>query len=215
MLDLQDLIRSNSQKTLRWSAAAHFYTQQLQTMDSTISALGVEALNLSAAEKVFSDTIAFCSAETKASIEAFLSLSLQQIFDNPDVKIELLQEGKRDRVETKVILHEGSISGPPSRVAGGGMQNVIGFLIRFLALRRMNLQPIMVLDEAFRNVSANHLDRLCSFLLHLTKDHSLNILLVTHEPKFMTIANAVYEVRKTSEGLKVLTHKVNTPVEPT
>jgi ABC-type thiamine transport system ATPase subunit len=167
--------------------------------------LGSDVVNLAAAEKVLADTIAHCSAQTKANIEAFISLSLQQIFGDPALKVELLQEVKRDRVETRIIINDGDGTGPPAKVAGGGVQNVLGFLLRFLALRRMNLKPVLILDEAFRNVSANHLDTLCSFLKHLTEDHGLDILLVSHEPAFMRIADIFYEVNKSSSHGLVIT----------
>ena len=200
-LEILDQTRT---KTIRWEAARDLHKYQLDELNSRIISVNSDLVNLSAAEKVLADTIEHCSAQTKSNIEAFLTLSLQQIFQNTDLRIELLQEVKRDRIETTIILHEDTISGPPSKIAGGGVQNVLGFLLRFLALRRMNLKPILVLDEAFRNVSANHLDTLCSFLKHLTEDHGLDILLVSHEPAFMRIAHRFYEVKKTpSHGLTI------------
>jgi len=212
-LNVSELIKLTGAKSAQWVSAHKIYQHQLDTLDEQISLLTQESATLASAEKVLSDIIAHCSAETKNNIEAFLSLSLQQIFNNPDIFIELLQEVKRDRVETQIILHEGDIVGPPAKISGGGVQNVLGFLLRFLALRRMHLKPLLILDEAFRNVSVNHLDALCSFLKHLTEDHNLSILLVTHEPSFMRIANSVYEVTKTaSEGLRILKHRHPQPL---
>ena len=214
-LELKDILRTTGERCLLWGSAQRLYTSQLQLLDAKVETLSQDSINLVAAEKVLSDTINHCSAETKNNIEAFLSLSLQQIFNNPDISIELSQEVKRDRIETQILLHDGLIIGPPSKIAGGGVQNVLGFLLRFLALRRMKLKPILILDEAFRNVSANHLESLCSFLQHLTQDHGLDILLVTHEPAFMKIANSVYEVSKIpSQGLKVISHKITEPKPP-
>ena len=202
LAEVQELLQETQVKSIKWTSTTSLYRHQLDTMERQILTLNQDAVHLAAAEKVLSDTVAHCSAQTKANIEAFLSLSLQQIFVNTALRVELLQEVKRDRVETKIILHEGDISGPPAKIAGGGVQNVLGFLLRFLALRRMNLKPILILDEAFRNVSANHLDTLCSFLKHLTTDHSLDILLVSHEPALMRVADIFYEVTKTaSHGL--------------
>ncbi len=207
--EIKELLGDTSIKTIKWTSTRSLYQHQLDTIEHRIIELGSDVENYNAAEKVLGDTIAHCSAQTKTNIEAFLSLSLQQIFDNTGLRIELLQEIKRDRVETKVILHEGEISGPPAKIAGGGVQNVLGFLLRFLALRRMNLKPVLILDEAFRNVSANHLDTLCSFIKHLTEEHGLDILLVTHEPAFMRIADLFYEVRKTaSHGLTIVSQTV-------
>lgn len=209
LVQVKELLDRTSGKAIQWSSAQRLYQHQLQSIDTQIVSHIDETTTLSAAEKVLSDTIAHCSAETKNNIEAFLSLSLQQIFQNPAIMIELLQEVKRDRVETQIMLHEGDIVGPPAKIAGGGVQNVLGFLLRFLALRRLKLKPILVLDEAFRNVSANHLETLCSFIQHLTTDHNLDILLVTHEPLFSRVANSIYEVAKTeSQGLKIMKHKV-------
>lgn len=207
MTELHDVLNYTAQGSYKWSAARNFYQQQLQAIDNQISGMGTEALNLAAAEKVLADTITHCSAETKASIEAFLSLSLQQIFGG-SISIELLQEVKRDRVETKIVLHGEEAgekySGPPDEVSGGGIQNVISFLLRFLALRRMKLQPIMILDEAFRNVSVDHLPKVCSFLQHLTKEHSLDILAITHDPNLINSANRAYSLAKTNGELTIV-----------
>jgi DNA repair exonuclease SbcCD ATPase subunit len=211
---VQELLKKTQTQAIKWSSATALYKYQMEEADRQIVTMGADAVNLAAAEKVLMDTVSHCSAQTKANIEAFLSLSLQQIFKNPEIKIELLQEVKRDRVETRIVLHEGDVVGPPAKISGGGVQNVLGFLLRFLALRRMNLKPILILDEAFRNVSADHLDTLCSFLKHLTEDHGLDILLVTHEAAFMRIADNFYEVSKTaSHGLAIVSQNLSKPAE--
>ena len=205
LTELNVLLKSTDARVQQWTAAQRLYQYQLQSLDAQVLSLNQDGDTLAAAEKVLADTINHCSAETKNNIEAFLSLSLQQIFQNPLLKVELSQEVKRDRIETKILLHKGEIVGPPDKISGGGVQNVLGFLLRFLALRRMNLKPILILDEAFRNVSVNHLDTLCSFLKHLTKDHGLDILLVTHEPAFLRIADRIYQVSNTDEkGLVII-----------
>lgn len=193
---IKELLKATDIKATQWATAQRFYAHQLKALSDQTVILTQEALNLAQAEKVLADTIAHCSAETKNNIEAFLSLSLQQIFNNPDITIELLQEVKRDRIETQIILHDSEGSGPPNRVSGGGIQNVLGFLLRFLALRRMKMKPLLILDEAFSNVSAQYIPTLCSFLQHLTHEHGLDIMLFTHNANFFKASDIAYVLEK-------------------
>lgn len=205
-MSLQERLSETAAKTLVWTATRKQFQGRWQNLQTEIQHVTEESQTTATAQKVLEDLLQQCSGEAKVNLEKFLSFAMQKIFNKASLAIEIHQETKRDRTETKILLREGKIVGPPSKVAGGGYQNVIGFLLRFLALKKLNCQQILILDEAFRNVSTGHLDTLNSFLKHLAADHKIDILLVTHEEKFESSADRLYAVAKVDDVLTI-THQ--------
>lgn len=203
-------------KATRWGQTRNIFVQQKDQLFAKLNGLEQERVTYQRAEAVLNDLLEHFSTESLRAVEEFLSVALKTIFPDQNITVKLLQEIKRDKIETRLIVDDGEGSGPPNRIAGGGPQNVIGFLIRFLIIQRYKLRPVMILDEAFRNVSEEYLENLCQFLKFLTDEYKMDILLVTHEPKFQKIAHKVYAVDKVDahQGLKIVYEGIPSELKP-
>ena len=73
------------------------------------------------------------------------------------------------------------------------MAAVAGFLIQaVLVLLTPNLRPVLFLDEAFAQVSADYEERLAEFISELVHKSPLQVLLVTHSPAYTQSADRMY-----------------------
>ncbi len=81
---------------------------------------------------------------------------------------------------------------------GGGLASIVGFVLRVvvLALGAAGRRRLLVLDETFGMVSADHHNALAKLLRVLTDDAGLQVVLITHAPAQAAHADVIYRVSK-------------------
>lgn len=132
----------------------------------------------------------------QSQIEGIVSKGLQTIFEE-DLSLRIVNRmvGKRPEVDFVLVSKVGEESLETSILdaRGGGVAAVAGFLIQaVLVLLTPNLRPVLFLDEAFSQVSAEYLGPLSEFIKELTIRSPLQVILVTHSPEFEESADRVY-----------------------
>jgi len=124
------------------------------------------------AHKAIADVVASC---------------LSIVFDKP-YRFEIVFERKRGRTEARLRFVRDGISMDPMTASGGGAVDVASFALRVaaLTLRRPRVSKLLILDEPFRFVSAEYQDNIRQMLEQLSVDLDLQIILVTHNPRYAT-----------------------------
>lgn len=89
---------------------------------------------------------------------------------------------------------------------GGSLAQVCGFLLRVILLLAFQppMRRIVVLDEAFSGVSEDNVPQLGALLREIVDETGIQIILVTHDPRFGEQADTVYEVERAT-GAKTAT----------
>ena len=126
-------------------------------------------------------------------IAGVVSSCLSTVFDDPyEFKIEF--ERKRGKTEANLRFVRRGLDVDPLTAAGGGMIDVAAFALRVacLMLHRPPLSRVIVLDEAFRFVSAQYQENVRSMLEGLSKDLGIQIIQVTHNASL--VAGSVIEL---------------------
>jgi hypothetical protein len=76
---------------------------------------------------------------------------------------------------------------------GGGVQNVVAFLLRVILVKRFKLAKFLVLDEQFSNVSPEYQPKVSQMLRELA-DLGFTIFAVSHQPMITEAADTVYRL---------------------
>lgn len=114
-------------------------------------------------------------------IAAVVSKCLESVFDEPyEFKVEF--ERKRGRTEAKLTFVRDDIVVSPLSASGGGVVDVAAFALRLacLVLTRPPLRKVLVLDEPFKNPSAEYLPRIRIMLESLAEEMGVQFIIVTH-----------------------------------
>lgn len=128
-------------------------------------------------------------------VESIVSDGLKLVFDQ-DLKLVIeRKEGARGD-SYRLMVQQGDVIGPPIDTMGGGVVNVISFLLRVIMIQRFKLTKFLALDESFNNVSADHLPKVSEMLRSLCDDHGYAILAITQQPLLACAANRVFSVEK-------------------
>lgn len=130
-------------------------------------------------------------------VSAAVSEGLTMVFDE---ELEFRIRGGVRAGQSAVSFELMTPNGPVDivKAEGGSLAQVCGFLLRVILLLAFQppLRRIVVLDEAFSGVSESNVPQLGALLREIVDETGVQIILVTHDPRFGEQADTVYEVER-------------------
>lgn len=139
----------------------------------------------------------------KFQIEDIVNLALETCFPNEyEFRIDFnVSRGKTD-AELRFTSQNTGLPIDPMNASGGGVVDLTSFALRIACwVLDQGTDNVIILDEPFRFVSRDLVDRAGKILKVLSEKMNLQIILVTHIPELIEVADKVFEVRKNSEGI--------------
>lgn len=131
------------------------------------------------------------AAQGVSRIETMVTRGLHLVF-GPDLSFQVEKKvGARGTQYNLQVVH-GEVAGNPMTMMGGGVVNVVAFLLRIIMLKRFKLAKFLALDESFNNVSAEYLPKVSEMLRSLADDQGFKILAVTHQEILTDSATKAY-----------------------
>lgn len=127
-----------------------------------------------------------CQQQAKASLEQFVTRCLADIFPENRYRFEMLYERKRDQSEVRFLLvDDDGNTYEPLKANGGGVVDIIAFALRLATLVLSMPRPaqVLILDEPFRFISAEHRGRVAALLDSLASELGFQFIMVTHIPE--------------------------------
>lgn len=150
--------------------------------------------------------IAIISANGIGKIESIVTAGLQLVFDDPQMGLIVeKKEGARGNA-FRLLIRQGKVTNTPLEDSGG-IVNVMSFLLRVILIKRFKLAQLIILDESFNNVSPEYQPRVSELLHEMCQKYKFTIFAVTHQPRLIRQADAVYRATRIKGQLPVL-HKI-------
>ena len=166
--------------------------QSLKTKyDAAKALVASESKALSEAEKTskaaregllfFQENAKLAQEKAHTQIAAIVTRCLEAIFDDPyEFKLSFVR--KRSRTDAVLSFVRRGLELDPLDSSGGGVVDVAAFALRLarIVLSRPPGRRIMILDEPFKFVSAEHHDRLRELIETLAAELKVQFIIVTH-----------------------------------
>jgi DNA repair ATPase RecN len=157
--------------------------------------------------------------ETQAARLA--TLALAEVFPDLNITLEIEHTEARGTPATTLKLkdHEKGAIGDPCDSFGGGPACLLGVILRVVTtVRQKGLSRILILDEPMIQISGQYQERAAKLLRKLCEPTSNNglgfdMLVITHNPIFMTAAHKVYNASTTENGKSLKIRDGNNPEE--
>ena len=134
------------------------------------------------------------------SMADLATTALRHTIHDQQLTFKIKQEPKYNRISIKFVLEENSpngiVEGNPLDSYGGGAAAVISLVLRLAVMARMGMGNLLLLDESMYFVSNMYVPGAAAFMRQLAERTGVNILMVTHNPEFLTHAHVAYEGRK-------------------
>ena len=132
-------------------------------------------------------------------IEKLLNSAISTIFFDKDYRIEFEISEYRNSNCLNIYLIERQDDGTEIRTDiqdnGFGVKTIVGFILQVYFILYHKLSPILFADEAFSTLSDQYIPYLRSLLTSLKEEYGFIFVLVTHDIRFIEIADLKYEVR--------------------
>ena len=148
-------------------------------------------------------------AKLQQWLERVISYGLQSVFNSefffvitgPTVKANDITLGFRVIEVIDGVKHERD----PYNDMGGGMSDVLSFLLQFLLvlLLKDRINPALILDESFKHLAADYTENMAAFLCELVERTGIQVFMVTHQPTYADVADVVYHFEKHGEQTRI------------
>lgn len=166
-------------------------------MTNKIDRLKDEVAQLTKAVALIDKCIEVISANGIGKIESVVSAGLHRVFDDKGLALVVEKKETARGYSYRLLIQHNDTVGNPMESFGGGVQNVVAFLLRIIFIKRFKLAKLLAVDESFANVSVdyiNYVSNVSAMLKTLAKDHGYTILAVTQVAELAAAADHVYEV---------------------
>jgi DNA repair ATPase RecN len=171
-----------------------YEVEQLEKQKKRMVEIEEEKTQLVKAVALIDGAIGVISANGIGKIETTVTNGLRLVFNDQDLAFKIFQKTGTQGNKYYIEVQKGDHGGPILETFGGGIANVVSFLLRVIMVKRFKLPKLMVCDENFNNVSAKVLPQVSEMLRSLTADSGYTILAVTHSPILASAADHVYKV---------------------
>lgn len=150
-------------------------------------------------QKVAQDT----QSKLKLQIEDIVNLALNTVF--PDEYLFQVEFNIfRGKTDAELVFINQTTGGKidPMNASGGGVIDIVAFALRISAYVLENgVDNVIILDEPFRFVSKDLVERAGEILRVLSTKLQLQVILVTHIPELIDVADKVFKVKKNQDGV--------------
>jgi DNA repair exonuclease SbcCD ATPase subunit len=162
-------------------------------LSSRIKQLEEEKAHLVKAVGTLDRCVQIVSANGIGKIEGIVSDGLQRVFGNPELGLFIEKKETARGNSYRLLIRKGDTIGNPMDSFGGGVQNVVAFLLRVILIKRFKLAKFIALDEQFSNVSNEYQPKVSEMLKTLAK-MGWTIFAISHQPTITSAADTIYEV---------------------
>lgn len=171
----------------------NYETATITRLSARIKQLEEEKAQLIKAVGTLDRCVQIVSANGIGMIEGIVSNGLQRVFGNPELGLFIEKKETARGNSYRLLIRKGDTVGNPMDSFGGGVQNVVAFLLRIILIKRFKLAKFIALDEQFSNVSSDYQPKVSEMLKTLAK-LGWTIFAISHQPTITSAADTIYEV---------------------
>lgn len=192
------------EKLFNQSKGAYSQIQKRLEEVTELKAFSKKKLKLIEEAQAFLQKVAQSTQEKlKFQIEDVVNLALESVFPNEyEFKIEF--NVSRGKTDAELVFQDKRTGQTidPMEASGGGVVDLTAFALRLSAFAlESGTDNVIVLDEPFKFISRDLQERAGEILKTLSEKMKLQIIMVTHIPEFIEVADRVFEVKKNENGI--------------
>lgn len=133
-------------------------------------------------------------------LEDLINSALETIFFDRQYSVEMNITELRNTNNLQILLNEVNDDGDMIKTKltdnGYGVKSIIGFILQIYFIIYHKEYPVLFLDEAFGTLSSQYVPYLKVLMDELAKRYGFIFVLITHDTRFIDIADKTYLVNK-------------------
>lgn len=117
-------------------------------------------------------------------ITKIATVGMTEVFGSPILLVAEVREKRGTQgLELKLVI-DGNLRDLDQ--VGGGLIDVLSFILQVAVVKLMGAAPVLLLDEPFKHLSKNYLPRISQLVNSLASLMGMQIVIVTHENQLVT-----------------------------
>ena len=146
-----------------------------------------QKLYLEEAQQIVQTIAQTIQQQAHDKIAPVITHCLRMVFDKP-YSFNILFERKRGRTEARLVFEMDGHEIDPLTADSGGLVDIASYALRLccLVLAKPKLRKLLLLDEPFKNISAQHIENARLLLEGMSKEFGIQQILVTHIDELKT-----------------------------
>lgn len=133
-------------------------------------------------------------------LQKLINSALETIFFDRQYSVDLVVTELRNTNNLQILLSETNEDGTVIKTKlvdnGYGVKSIIGFILQVYFIIYHKEYPVLFLDEAFGTLSSQYVPYLKVLMDELAKKYGFIFILITHDTRFMDVADKTYLVDK-------------------
>lgn len=188
------------------------FAQDLSTKEAEVLHLNSEVEILSKVSELFKALMDQLVEKQVRSVEKIVNEGLATVFPKEGLTLEADVDPKYNQVSVDFFFRKGLKEDPrsyrdkPLAAFGGGTSSFVSLILRVLAVKKLKLFPLLILDESLGAISSDNIDSTGQFVRMLSEKLGFDVILVTHKPAFLDHAHSAYRCSKELEADGVSTY---------
>jgi len=166
-----------------------------------LTVLEQRQIDIEAAQVLLQVTAQETQDGLRVHLEDIVQVALDTCFPG-EYTFKILFELKRGSTVCEMYLEdESGFKLNPMTASGGGLVDVISLALRLAVWTLSKPDNVIVLDEPFKFLSANLRPLAGEILQNMSEKLGLQIIMVTHDPILIEIADRTFSVKKNRKGI--------------
>ena len=109
--------------------------------------------------------------------------ALSSIFEK-DIRFKINLYSYRNEPAIDVSVIESDLEIDPQKSCGGGLNDIISFVIKIIFIHLKKSSKIIILDEPLKFLSRDYIEQSSNFIRNISKRMNIQIIVVSHKPDF-------------------------------
>jgi DNA repair exonuclease SbcCD ATPase subunit len=130
------------------------------------------------------------------SISQLVTTGLRHVLGDQELSFHIRQDPQKNRLSMSFVMEEDGNEGDPIDSFGGGAAVIVSFVLRLAVMARIGMGNLLLLDESMAALWNGYVPSCADFMRQLSEQTGVNVLMVTHNPDFISHAHAAYEGHK-------------------
>ena len=164
---------------------------------------GQEYQDVIKAREVIREVAVMTQEQLAFHIQDIVTSAILGVFPDPYVfKADFVMKNNRTECELGLLSNEGEIINPLA-ASGGGVVDVTAFALRVASwsMKIPRSRPVIILDETFKHLSRDLMYKAGEMLRGMADRLNMQVIMISHEPDLVQIADRVFEVSKGHDGI--------------
>lgn len=165
---------------------------KIQTINENLQVFDRQLKGIQESKQYYKKAIDIIYERSVQELKDVMNCALNHIFVDKNLEMDIELSDKRGKSLTFVIKRNGKRVNL-KRGMGMGVKCVISAILHIYYLQCKNSR-ILMLDEAYSNISKEYVANFFEFLSKLCKKLEFTVILITHDERFIQYADKVYSI---------------------